>query len=44
MVEDPGALIWSSYQINALGKVSGLCKPHPEYMKLGKSSEIKADQ
>ncbi len=41
MVEDPGAYIWSSYQINALGKVSGLCKPHPEYMKLGKRKDVR---
>jgi putative transposase len=41
MVDDPGAYIWSSYQFNALGKVSGLCKPHPEYMKLGKRKDVR---
>ncbi len=28
---------WSSYQINALGKLSDLCTPHPEYLGLGKT-------
>ena len=35
MVTDPGEYRWSSYQINALGKVSNLCTPHPEYLALG---------
>ncbi|MEA1934367.1 MAG: transposase [Thermodesulfobacteriota bacterium] len=35
MVADPGEYRWSSYQINALGKVSDLCTPHPEYLALG---------
>ncbi|MEA1934402.1 MAG: transposase [Thermodesulfobacteriota bacterium] len=35
MVTDPGEYRWSSYQINALGKVSDLCTPHPEYLALG---------
>jgi len=35
MVTDPGEYRWSSYQINALGKVSNLCTPHPEYLELG---------
>jgi len=35
MVEDPSEYVWSSYQINALGKTSDLCTPHPEYLKLG---------
>ena len=43
MVDDPGTYTWSSYQINALGKVSGLCKPHPEYMDLEKSVEREKD-
>ena len=37
MVEDPGEYVWSSYQINALGKISDLCTPHPEYLQLGKT-------
>jgi putative transposase len=35
METDPGEYRWSSYQINALGKVSNLCTPHPEYLELG---------
>ena len=43
MVEDPGEYQWSSYQVNALGKVSELCTPHREYLLLGKelSSRLK---
>ena len=37
MVTDPGKYSWSSYQINALGKSSELCSPHPEYLGLGKT-------
>ena len=44
MVEDPGEYAWSSYQINALEKVSGLCKPHPEYMKLGKRKDVRMER
>ncbi|MCF8057420.1 MAG: transposase, partial [Desulfocapsa sp.] len=36
MVADPGEYRWSSYQVNALGKVSELCTPHEEYLSLGK--------
>jgi putative transposase len=35
MVDDPSEYIWSSYPINALGKESDLCTPHPEYLRLG---------
>ena len=35
MVTDPGEYRWPGYQINALGKVSNLCTPHPEYLELG---------
>ena len=35
MVADPSEYVWSSYQINALGKTSDLCTPHPEYLRLG---------
>lgn len=35
MVEDPASYVWSSYQINALGKASSLCTPHNLYMRLG---------
>ncbi len=37
MVEDPSEYVWSSYQINALGKESDLCTPHPEYLRLGRA-------
>ena len=35
MVEDPSEYVWLSYQVNAVGKESDLCTPHPEYLKLG---------
>lgn len=35
MVEQPSDYVWSSYSINALGKVSELCTPHPLYLGLG---------
>ncbi len=35
MAEDPSEYVWSSYQINSLGKESELCTPHPEYLGLG---------
>ena len=34
MEEDPSEHVWSSYQINALGEISDLCTPHPEYLRL----------
>lgn len=37
MVDDPGDYSWSSYQVNALGKVSDLCTPHEEYQRLAKT-------
>ncbi len=37
MVEDPSEYVSSSYQINALGKESDLCTPHPEYLRLGRA-------
>lgn len=37
MVKDPGEYAWSSYQVNALGKDSDLCTPHPEYLRLGET-------
>ncbi len=39
MVEDPSEYVWSSYPINALGKSSALCTPHPEYLRLGATKE-----
>ena len=34
MVDDPCEYQWSSYQVNALGKVSALCTPHPTYLAI----------
>ena len=39
MVEDPSEYVWSSYPINALGKKSSLCAPHPEYFRLGETKD-----
>ncbi|MDC2889734.1 transposase [Psychrosphaera algicola] len=35
ITNDPANYLWSSYQINGLGKVSKLCSPHPLYLRLG---------
>jgi putative transposase len=35
MVAQPSEYVWSSYQINTLGKVSNLCTPHCLYTALG---------
>ena len=34
---NPSEYSWSSFQINASGKSSALCKPHAEYLKLGET-------
>ncbi|PKG76617.1 transposase [Shewanella sp. GutCb] len=34
MVNDPCEYEWSSYQVNALGKASQLCTPHPAYLAI----------
>ncbi len=36
MVEQPSDYVWSSYPINALGKLSELCTPHSLYLALGR--------
>ena len=38
IVEQPSDYVWSSYPINALGKVSELCTPHAVYLALGKDA------
>jgi len=38
MVAKPSEYVWSSYQINALGKQSDLCTPHSVYLDLGANS------
>ena len=35
MVNDPADYSWSSYQCNALGKISSLLTPYPVYLSLG---------
>jgi putative transposase len=42
-VSKPSDYNWSSYQINAQGKPSALCKPHTEYLKLGESKEERSE-
>lgn len=37
MVRSPSEYVWSSYAINALGKQSALCQPHPCYLELADS-------
>ncbi len=44
MVDDPAEYGWSSYPVNALGRVSDLCAPHPEYMALGKKQEVRLER
>jgi len=39
MVIDPIDYPWSSYHYNALGQLSDLVVPHPEYLRLGESNE-----
>lgn len=39
MVKDPGEYVWSSYQCNALSKLSEMCTPHSEYQTLGTDPE-----
>ena len=39
MVEQPSVYTWSSYAVNALGKTSELCTPHPLYLALGNEAK-----
>ncbi len=41
MVEHPGGYRWSSYRANALGETDVLIKPHPQYLALGDTSQIR---
>jgi putative transposase len=41
MVIDPADYPWSSYHQNALGQLSDLVVPHPEYLRLGESNEAR---
>jgi putative transposase len=41
MVTEPGEYRWSSYVINAEGKSSSLCTPHPEFLALGNAPLVR---
>lgn len=41
MVAHPSDYPWSSYHCNALGRPDELVKPHPEYLRLGKTDEAR---
>ena len=41
MVNDPAEYIWSSYQINALGKASQLCTPHQVYLSINQNPQAR---
>ena len=43
LASNPAEFNWSSYQINASGKTSALCKPHAEYLKLGETRAERAE-
>jgi len=44
MVDDPADYKWSSYQVNALGKITELCTPHELYLGLGKNKEERQER
>jgi len=35
---------WTSFQLNAKGKPSALCKPHAEYLKLGDTKAERSEK
>ena len=41
MVNDPAEYIWSSYQINALGKTCQLCTPHQIYLSISQNPQAR---
>jgi putative transposase len=41
MVEEPSEYSWSSYQCNALGKISELLTPHPVYLSLAQAATVR---
>ena len=41
MVNDPAEYVWSSYQINALGKASQLCTPHQVYLSISNDPQAR---
>ncbi len=40
----PDEYLWSSYHANAHNKTKNICKPHQEYLKLGRSEKVRAKQ
>ncbi len=40
-VEHPSEYPWSSYPCNALGQPAAWVKPHPEYLRLGRTAEAR---
>ena len=43
MVPHPGEYPWSSYQVNAQGRMSELITPHPLYLDLGHNKQERQD-
>jgi putative transposase len=43
MVNDPAEYKWSSFQVNALGRLSDLCVPHVLYGALGRTASERQD-
>lgn len=43
LVRQAGDYKWSSFQINARGSSSALCKPHEQYLSLGDSKEERSE-
>lgn len=41
MASEPSEYLWSSYRHNALGKIDRMITPHLEYLRLGKTEEIR---
>ena len=41
MVDEPCEYQWSSYQVNALGKASALCTPHPVYLAIHPQEKVR---
>ena len=44
LVNNAGDYNWSSFQVNAKGKPSALCKQHAEYLKLGETKQDRIEK
>ena len=44
LVNYAGDYNWSSFQVNAKGKPSALCKQHAEYLKLGETKQDRIEK